>query len=272
MDKEELELKEQLKKQKKEELERRRQASKQKRSSEPTGLYISNLSLESTTVDSLIDEFSTFGKIKKDHQNNYRCKLYLDENGRFKGDALIIYERAESVQLAIDLINDAELNGCKIKVERAEFNNDKRERIHDKDDSEPPLKRRVIEVSQEKIDTSSRKERTIVLSNILDIYEDIESDELHDLKQDILEGCESFGEVLNITVDSNRGEAHVVFKRQKDALQCCKKMNNRFFDGRKLIAFMLSEEDDVASSGAESTNGENSEGTQQEEDDVVEFT
>lgn len=37
-----------------------------------------------------------------------RVKLYTDEKGNFKGDALIIYYRPESVDLAISMLDDSE--------------------------------------------------------------------------------------------------------------------------------------------------------------------
>ena len=37
-----------------------------------------------------------------------RIKLYEDDKGRFKGDALVVYFRPESVNLAIDLLDDTD--------------------------------------------------------------------------------------------------------------------------------------------------------------------
>lgn len=56
-----------------------------------------------------------------------RIKLYTDENENFKGDALILYFRAESVDLAIQMLDDTDFrlgqpapNG-KMKVAAADF-------------------------------------------------------------------------------------------------------------------------------------------------------
>ena len=53
-----------------------------------------------------------------------RIKLYTDDNGNFKGDALIVFFRGESVELAIQLLDDTELrlgDGSKMRVTVADF-------------------------------------------------------------------------------------------------------------------------------------------------------
>lgn len=48
--------------------------------------------------------------------------MYSSEDGHFKGDALITYFKPESVQLAVEMLDDSEIrSGCKIKVEEAKF-------------------------------------------------------------------------------------------------------------------------------------------------------
>lgn len=52
-----------------------------------------------------------------------RIKLYTDSEGNFKGDALIVYLREESVTLAISLLDEDEIRpGNKIRVQEASFN------------------------------------------------------------------------------------------------------------------------------------------------------
>ena len=56
-----------------------------------------------------------------------RIKLYMDDQGNFKGDALIVYFRAESVDLAIQMLDDTAFRfGAagptgKMKVQAADF-------------------------------------------------------------------------------------------------------------------------------------------------------
>ena len=53
-----------------------------------------------------------------------RIKLYTNDSGNFKGDALIVFFRSESVDLAIQLLDDTEFRlgqGQKMKVAAADF-------------------------------------------------------------------------------------------------------------------------------------------------------
>jgi HIV Tat-specific factor 1 len=47
--------------------------------------------------------------IAEDATGKKRVKLYYDENGSFKGDALVTYFKPESVPLAIQLLDETEL-------------------------------------------------------------------------------------------------------------------------------------------------------------------
>lgn len=56
-----------------------------------------------------------------------RIKLYKNEDGTLKGDALVIYHRPESVQLAVQMLDDTDLRfgvqgpSGTIKVQEADF-------------------------------------------------------------------------------------------------------------------------------------------------------
>ena len=51
-----------------------------------------------------------------------KIKIYKDENGLPKGDAAVSFTREESVDIALELLNGAEIrSGFKLNVERAEF-------------------------------------------------------------------------------------------------------------------------------------------------------
>ena len=47
-----------------------------------------------------------------------KIKLYYDVNGQPKGDGLCCYLKVESVQLAIDLLDESEVRGSKLSVEK----------------------------------------------------------------------------------------------------------------------------------------------------------
>ena len=72
--------------------------------------------------------FSKYGVIAEEIDTTKpRIKLYTDDAGKFKGDALIVYFRAESVLLAIDMLDDTEFRfgvegpAGKMRVKEADF-------------------------------------------------------------------------------------------------------------------------------------------------------
>jgi HIV Tat-specific factor 1 len=62
-----------------------------------------------------------------DDEGNPKIKLYTDESGTFKGDALVSYFKGESVDLAVTLFDDTELEmgsgEGNIHVSKAEYKN-----------------------------------------------------------------------------------------------------------------------------------------------------
>ncbi|KAJ9108136.1 hypothetical protein QFC19_002603 [Naganishia cerealis] len=89
-----------------------------------TDVYVSNLPLR-TTVDLLARIFGRAGLLMTDDDGNPKIKLYTDEAGAFKGDALISYFKGESVDLAVTLFDDTELEmgsgEGNIHVSKAEY-------------------------------------------------------------------------------------------------------------------------------------------------------
>jgi hypothetical protein len=69
--------------------------------------------------------FSKCGMILQDAEGQPRIKLYTDENGKFKGEALVVFLQEESVGLAERLMDDTELRlgegGDRIVVKKAEW-------------------------------------------------------------------------------------------------------------------------------------------------------
>lgn len=84
--------------------------------------------------------FSKCGVISEElDRGKPRIKLYTDEAGNPKGDALVVYFRAESVNLAIQMLDDTDLRygtpGAmgKIKVQAADFSH----KVKDGQDQQP---------------------------------------------------------------------------------------------------------------------------------------
>ena len=76
-------------------------------------------------MDEVAARFGKFGLIEEDDEGNPKVKLYARDDGTFSGDALVVYFKEESVSLAINILDDAELRigepGTRMSVRQAEF-------------------------------------------------------------------------------------------------------------------------------------------------------
>lgn len=72
--------------------------------------------------------FSRYGVLNEDDAGQARVRMYADEKtGVFKGEALVTYFKSESVDLAIQILDESALRAAKgkrdpiMKVQKAEF-------------------------------------------------------------------------------------------------------------------------------------------------------
>lgn len=106
----------------------KKKAKAEKKAKEPrknTAVYVTNLPMDATEEE-LKEVFSKYGVISEEIDTGKpRIKLYRNEDGSLKGDALIIYFRPESVVLAMEMLDDTPLRfgagGDTIKVQAADF-------------------------------------------------------------------------------------------------------------------------------------------------------
>ncbi|SCU80848.1 LAFA_0C01442g1_1 [Lachancea sp. 'fantastica'] len=286
MEEEELQLKKQLRAAKAEELARR----KKKRTSPDAGtvdkkpppncaIYVSNLPLENVNESDLFDEFSRFGIIRKDPVTDHpKCKLYVDDQGNLKGDALIVYLKPESVKMAVEFMDGAKFKGTELKVEEATFKPETKNEDWAEEETTEVKKLKLRKLQEQKNElndwsdeveeeeevkndehseltngstpqeSEDKSARTTVLSNVLDLYARLSPSEISDIALDLKEGCEAQGEVVGFELDEVLGQARVEFATEEHAQRCCKTMDGRFFDGRKLMAYTLdkeSKDDDI---------------------------
>uniref|UniRef100_A0A8C0IHW9 RRM domain-containing protein n=1 Tax=Bubo bubo TaxID=30461 RepID=A0A8C0IHW9_BUBBB len=74
------------------------------------------------TKDQFTQVTSKCGIVMRDPQTEeHKIKLYKDKEGNLKGDSLCCYPKRESVQLALRLLDEAEIRGYKLHVEVAKF-------------------------------------------------------------------------------------------------------------------------------------------------------
>ncbi|SAM60707.1 related to Splicing factor U2AF-associated protein 2 [Ustilago bromivora] len=97
-----------------------------------TSLYITGLPLDATQEE-IARVFSRYGVLLEDDEGKPRVKMYYDERtGVFRGEALVVYFKAESVELAIRMLDETSLRGAiggssnagggpVMRVQRAQF-------------------------------------------------------------------------------------------------------------------------------------------------------
>ena len=62
-----------------------------------------------TDQDELVERFSKCGLIEEDDDGEPKLKMYAREDGTFSGEALVVYFKEESVMLALNILDEAEL-------------------------------------------------------------------------------------------------------------------------------------------------------------------
>ena len=73
-----------------------------------TAVYITGLPTD-TDAEEIQKVFSRCGMIAEEIDGqNKRIKMYKDDEGNFKGDALVMYFKPESVNLAVQLLDDSQ--------------------------------------------------------------------------------------------------------------------------------------------------------------------
>ncbi|KAL8674549.1 MAG: hypothetical protein Q9168_001067 [Polycauliona sp. 1 TL-2023] len=225
-----------------------------------TAVYVTNLPLD-VSVQEVSDVFSRCGVIAEEiDRGKPRIKLYTHDDGNFKGDALILYFRAESVDLAIQMLDDTDFRlgqsaaAGKMKVAAADFsykaqkdapaksnNKDKKKiikktqklnnKLADWDDDDP----QAIQ------DTSSRWDKVVILKHLFTLKE-LEEDPaaILEIKEDIREECAKVADVTNVVLFDKEadGVASVRFSNATGANACVRLMDGRFFSGTKVEAYI----------------------------------
>lgn len=236
----------------------------QKKQRVNTAVYVTSIPLDADKEE-IKTVFSKCGMIAEEIDSGEpRIKMYEDQNGQFKGDALVVYFRPESVNLAVTMLDDSDFRlGEKgpdgtMKVQIADYSYKKNnaaeqqekgrtnkrdqqkvihktqkmnEKLADWDDDDP-------QTMQEKV---SKWDKTVVLKHMFTL-EEIEEDPaaVLDIKEDIREECEKLGEVTNVQLFDKEpdGVATVKFKTPEAAEACVRMMNGRWFDKRQLVAYV----------------------------------
>jgi len=87
-------------------------------------VYVTNLP-QDTEVDELLQRFGKCGVIEEDDEGEPKIKMYAREDGSFSGEALVVFFKEDSVTLAVNLMDEAELRlgdaSTRMRVQVAEF-------------------------------------------------------------------------------------------------------------------------------------------------------
>ncbi|KAI4097287.1 MAG: hypothetical protein LQ344_000386 [Seirophora lacunosa] len=225
-----------------------------------TAVYVTNLPLD-VSVQEVSDVFSRCGVIAEEiDRGKPRIKLYADDNGNFKGDALILYFRAESVDLAIQMLDDSDFRlgqaapGGKMRVAAADFSyktqKDAPAKSNSKDNKKMIKKTQKLnnkladwddDDPQAIQDTSSRWDKVVILKHLFTLQE-LEEDPaaILDIKEDIREECAKIAPVTNVVLFDREpdGVASVRFSNAQGAKACVRVMHGRFFSGTKVEAYV----------------------------------
>lgn len=101
---------------------------------ENRAIYITNLPLD-TTLEEIDREFSKYGMIDQGVGGAKRIKMYADEEGNFKGEALVVYFKKDSVDMAIKMMDDSwfrpGVQGPNIHVKEADQTHKKVQNVND---------------------------------------------------------------------------------------------------------------------------------------------
>lgn len=175
-----------------------------------TSVYVTGIPAD-VTIEEMQAVFSKCGVIMEDLETGEaKIKIYRDEKGVPKGDALVSYFKEESVPLAIDLLDESELRpgqaATKLRVQKAVFK--EKEPVEKKKTMSGKVKaKKKMQQLQRKFDwvdeESGKKQekfaKIVILKNMY-TQEELDADPtlLLELKDDVREECERLGEVTNV--------------------------------------------------------------------------
>lgn len=210
-----------------------------------TNVYVSGLPLD-MTYDEFIETMSKCGIIMRDLQTeDYKVKLYKDNDGNLKGDGLCCYLKKESVQLALKILDDYEIRGYRLHVESAKFQlkgeydaSKKKKKSKDYKKKLSQQQKQLDWRPEKKADTRKRHERVIIIRNMFH-PKDFEEDPLvlNEIREDLRSECEKFGQVKKVLIFDRHpdGVASVSFKEAEEGDACTLALNGRWFGGRQLM-------------------------------------
>ncbi|XP_071518003.1 17S U2 SnRNP complex component HTATSF1-like isoform X2 [Panulirus ornatus] len=211
-----------------------------------TKVYVSNLP-DSLTENEFLELMQKCGLILRDVSTNKpKIKMYRDEEGNFKGDALCTYIKKESVNLALQILDEYQVGNKKIRVEQAKFelkgayNPKLKPRKRQKKEVEKLQKRqeKLFDWRPEPLRGQRLKhENTVVIRNVFDPKEFITAMEKILVHKDAMRNqCSNFGRIKKLDLYDlhPEGIVQVRFEEVEAADMCVATLNRRLYNGRTL--------------------------------------
>lgn len=212
-----------------------------------TNVYVSGLPPD-ITLDEFIQLMSKFGIIMRDPQTEeFKVKLYKDNQGNLKGDGLCCYLKRESVDLALKLLDEDEIRGYRLHVEVAKFQlkgeydaSKKKKKCRDYK-KKLSQQQKQLDWRPERKDGSirMRHERVVIIKNMFHPM-DFEDDPLvlNEIREDLRVECSKFGQIRKLLLFDRHpdGVASVSFREPEEADYCIQTLDGRWFGGRQITA------------------------------------
>lgn len=193
-----------------------------------------------------------------------RIKLYMDEGGNFKGDALVVFFKPQSVEMAIMLLDDTDFRitasgnrDGRIRVQAADSSYKKTQYDQENGEKKPEAaaaaaerkpqqkdrdRQKIIRKTQKldakladwddddpypvQIEAPSKKDKTVILRHMFTL-EELEEDPaaLLEIKEDIRDECAKLGQVTNVVLYDQEQDGIVSVKFvDPESAQACIKL------------------------------------------------
>ncbi|KAJ5985499.1 hypothetical protein N7522_012695 [Penicillium canescens] len=250
---------------------------KQKKPRVNCAVYVTSIPLDAT-MEEINTVFKKFGLITEEIDTGKpRIKMYEDEAGNFKGDALVVYFRSESVDIAIQMLDETDFRygvtgphgPMRVQAADAAWKSDEANQKPDQNQKQSTRsktdQRKIAERAKrfnEKLGWDSEEEgpvytkydHMVTLKHMFTLKElDDDPAAILEIKEDIRDECEKFGEVTNTVLYDLEPEGVVTvrFKDPAAARSCVEAFSGRKFSGREVVAYVQTGRERYRKSGTQ---------------------